>query len=144
MQNIKYIGLTNHSLNKSVVSSMLLHFASSEGFKIDSIEYNFVDSKKMLSLNKDYLSHTTDTDIITFDYSEKNIISAEVYISENMLLENAKENSQTIENETIRLVSHALFHCLGYNDKSPSEKNIMRSKEEEFISAVSRETKLNV
>ena len=144
MQNIKYIGLTNHSLNKSVVSSMLLHFASSEGFKIDSIEYNFVDSKKMLSLNKDYLSHTTDTDIITFDYSEKNIISAEVYISEDMLLENAKENSQTIENETIRLVSHALFHCLGYNDKSPSEKNIMRSKEEEIISAVSRETKLNV
>ena len=144
MQNIKYIGLTNHSLNKSVVSSMLLHFASSEGFKIDSIEYNFVDSKKMLSLNKDYLSHTTDTDIITFDYSEKNIISAEVYISNDMMLENAKENLQTIESETVRLLSHALFHCLGYNDKSPTEKNIMRSKEDEFISAVSRETKLNV
>ena len=144
MQNIKYIGLTNHSLNKSVVSSMLLHFASSEGFKIDSIEYNFVDSKKMLSLNKDYLSHTTDTDIITFDYSEKNIISAEVYISKDMLLENAKKNLQTPESETVRLLSHALFHCLGYNDKSPTEKNIMRSKEDEFISAVSRETKLNV
>ena len=144
MQNIKYIGLTNHSLNKSVVSSMLLHFASSEGFKIDSIEYNFVDSKKMLSLNKDYLSHTTDTDIITFDYSEKNIISAEVYISNDMMLENAKENLQTLESETVRLLSHALFHCLGYNDKSPTEKNIMRSKEDEFISAVSRETKLNV
>ena len=144
MQNIKYIGLTNHSLNKSVVSSMLLHFASSEGFKIDSIEYNFVDSKKMLSLNKDYLSHTTDTDIITFDYSEKNIISAEVYISNDMMLENAKENVQTLESETVRLLSHALFHCLGYNDKSPTEKNIMRSKEDEFISAVSRETKLKV
>jgi rRNA maturation RNase YbeY len=61
-----------------------------------------------------------------------------------MMLENAKDNSQTIESETIRLVSHALFHCLGYKDKSPTEKNIMRSKEEEFISAVSRETKLNV
>ena len=144
MQNIKYIGLTNHSLNKSVVSSMLLHFASSEGFKIDSIEYNFVDSKKMLSLNKDYLSHTTDTDIITFDYSEKNIISAEVYISNDLMLENAKKNLQTPESETVRLLSHALFHCLGYNDKSPTEKNIMRSKEDEFISAVSRETKLNV
>ena len=144
MQNIKYIGLTNHSLNKSVVSTMLLHFASSEGFKIDSIEYNFVDSKKMLSLNKDYLSHTTDTDIITFDYSEKNIISAEVYTSNDMMRENAKENLQTLESETVRLLSHALFHCLGYNDKSPTEKNIMRSKEDEFISAVSRETKLNV
>ena len=144
MHNIKFIGLINHSLNKGIISSMLLHFASSEGFEINNIEYNFVDSKKMLSLNKDYLSHTTDTDIITFDYSEKNIISAEVYISKDMLVENAKANSQTIENETVRLVSHALFHCLGHNDKSPAEKNIMRSKEEEFISAVSRETKLNV
>ena len=144
MQNIKFIGLTNHSLNKGVISSMLLHFASSEGFQINNIEYNFVDSKKMLSLNKDYLNHTTDTDIITFDYSEKNTISAEVYISKDMLLENAKDNAQTIENETVRLVSHALFHCLGYNDKSPAEKDIMRSKEDEFISAVSRETKLNV
>ena len=144
MQNIKFIGLTNHSLNKGVISSMLLHCASSEGFQINNIEYNFVDSKKMLSLNKDYLGHTTDTDIITFDYSEKNIISAEVYISKDMLRENANENSQTIENEVVRLVSHALFHCLGYNDKSPAEKNIMRSKEDDFISAVSRETKLNV
>ena len=144
MQNIKFIGLTNHSLNKGVISSILLHFASSEGFEIDNIEYNFVDSKKMLSLNKDYLSHTTDTDIITFDYSEEKTISAEVYISKEMMDENAKENHQTVENETIRLVSHALFHCLGYNDKSPTDKYILISKEDEFISAVSRVTKLNV
>ena len=132
------------AVSNSVWTGLLLHFASSEGFEIDNIEYNFVDSKKILALNKDYLSHSADTDIITFDYSEKNIISAEVYISNDMMLENAKVNSQTVEDETVRLVSHALFHCLGYNDKSPTEKNIMRSKEDEFISAVSRETKLNV
>ena len=100
-----------------------LSFASSEGFEVDNIEYNFVDSKKMYSLNKDYLDHTTDTDIITFDYSENKTISAEVYISKDMMIENAKENSQTLENERIRLLSHALFHCMGYKDKSPNEKN---------------------
>ena len=144
MQNIKFLGTSNHFLNKTAVSSMLLSFASSEGFEVDNIEYNFVDSKKMYSLNKDYLDHTTDTDIITFDYSEKKTISAEVYISKDMMIENAKENSQTPENECLRLMSHALFHCMGYKDKSPFEKKNMRSKEEEFISAVSRETKLDV
>jgi rRNA maturation RNase YbeY len=144
MQNIKFLGTSNHFLNKTAASSMLLHFASSDGFEIDNIEYNFVDSKKMYSLNKDYLNHTTDTDIITFDYSKNKIISAEVYISKDMMIENAKENAQPLENECIRLVSHALFHCMGYKDKSPNEKKIMRSKEEEFISAVSRETKLDV
>ena len=144
MQNIKFLGTSNHFLNKTAVSSMLLSFASSEGFEVDNIEYNFVDSKKMYSLNKDYLDHTTDTDIITFDYSENKTISAEVYISKDMMIENAKENSQAPENECLRLVSHALFHCMGYNDKSPIEKKTMRMKEEEFISAVSRETKLDV
>ena len=144
MQNIKFLGTSNHFLNKTAVSSMLLSFASSEGFEVDNIEYNFVDSKKMYSLNKDYLDHTTDTDIITFDYSENKTISAEVYISKDMMIENAKENSQAPENECLRLVSHALFHCMGYNDKSPIEKKTMRMKEEEFIYAVSRETKLDV
>lgn len=144
MQNIKFLGSSNHFLNKSAVSSMLLNFASSDGFEIDNIEYNFVDSKKMYSLNKDYLNHTTDTDIITFDYSKNKTISAEVYISRDMMIENAKENSQKIENEVIRLVSHALFHCMGYKDKTLDEKTTMRSKEEEFISAVSRETNLDV
>jgi rRNA maturation RNase YbeY len=101
---------------------LLIDFASLDGFEIDNIEYNFVGSKKMYSLNKDYLNHSTDTDIITFDYSENKTISAEVYISKDMMIENAKENSQTPENEAVRLISHALFHCMGYKDKSPFEK----------------------
>ena len=62
----------------------------------------------------------------------------------NQMRENAKKYSQTTENEAIRLISHGLFHCLGYKDKSNNEKEIMRKKEEEFIFAVSRETKLDV
>ena len=143
MQNIKFLGTSNHFLNKTAVSSMLLSFASSEGFEVDNIEYNFVDSKKMYSLNKDYLNHTTDTDIITFDYSENKTISAEVYISKDMMMRMQKRTLKHLK-MNIRLVSHALFHCMGYKDKSPNEKKTMRLKEEEFISAVSRETKLDV
>ena len=98
----------------------------------------------MHSLNKKYLDHSTDTDIITFDYSVEKQVSAEVYISKQLMFENAETHSQTIENEAVRLVSHALFHCLGYNDKSSKEKNAMRAKEEEFIFDVSRETKQDV
>ena len=123
---------------------MLVHFATQEGFKIDALEYNFVGLEKMYSLNKEYLNHTTDTDIITFDYSANNLIAAEVYISRKMMEINAETNSQTIDKEAVRLVSHALFHCLGYKDKSAKEKKIMRNKEEEFLFAVSRETRQDV
>ena len=144
MQNIKFIGLPERLLNETTISSVLVSFAASEGFKIDTIEYNFIDSDKMHTLNKDYLNHSTDTDIITFDYSTDRTILAEVYVSKEMMANNATAYSQTIENEAIRLVSHALFHCMGYKDKSTKEKEIMRCKEEDFLSAVSRETKQNV
>ena len=58
--------------------------------------------------------------------------------------DNAQKYAQSIENECIRLISHGLFHCLGYKDKSSVEKKIMRKKEEEFIFAVSRETNQDV
>ena len=144
MQNIKFIGASKGILNEDTISSLLVRFASGEGYKIDKLEYNFVDSEKMYSLNKDYLNHSTDTDIITFDYSTNKDILAEVYISKEMMAENAISHSQPNENELIRLVSHALFHCMGYKDKSAKEKEIMRSKEEDFLSAVSRETRQNV
>ena len=144
MQNIKFIGAPRRLFNKEMVSSMLVHFATQEGFKIDTLEYNFVGLEKMYSLNKEYLNHTTDTDIITFDYSANNLIAAEVYISRKMMEINAETNSQTIDKEAVRLVSHALFHCLGYKDKSAKEKKIMRNKEEEFLFAVSRETRQDV
>lgn len=98
----------------------------------------------MRSLNVDFLNHYNHTDILTFDYSEEKNLIAEVYISLSMMRENAKKYNQSVDNECIRLISHGLFHCLGYKDKTPVEKTVMRKMEEEFIFAVSRETNQNV
>ena len=144
MHNVKFIGVPKNLLNKKVVVSQINLFALQDSYSVGKLEFNFVDSETMLGLNKGFLSHNTDTDVITFDYSEKGLITAEVFISLSVMRENAKKYSQTTENEAIRLISHGLFHCLGYKDKSNNEKEIMRKKEEEFIFAVSRETKLDV
>ena len=140
MHGIKINGAKNKLFDTKRVSQKLIDFATEEGFKIDRLEYNFVDSEKMYSLNKDFLNHDTDTDIITFDYSKSKTIIAEVFISREMMIKNASENTQSIENESFRLLSHGLLHCMGYNDNTVEEKAIMRKKEEEFIFAVSRET----
>ena len=107
--------------------------AEKEGYSLDQLEYNFVDAEALLSLNQKYLNHDTDTDIITFDYTETKGIQAEAFISCPALLQNAKLNGQTAENEVLRLLSHALLHCMGYNDKTAEQKEVMRLKEEECI-----------
>ncbi len=144
MQKIKFIGYSSSLFQNKILDETIGFFANKSGFKIEKLEYNFVDLNAMRSLNVDFLNHDNHTDIITFDYSEEKNLIAEVYISLSMMRENAKKYNQSIDNECLRLISHGLFHCLGYKDKTPGEKAIMRKKEEEFIFAVSREINQNV
>ena len=144
MQMIKFISCPDDLIEKDILKETITYFADKDGFKIKKLDYNFVGLKKMQSLNNTFLNHKNDTDIITFDYSEGKTITAEVFISKDMMRDNAQKYIQSVENECIRLISHGLFHCLGYKDKSSEEKQIMRKKEEEFIFAVSRETDQDV
>ncbi len=144
MQKIKFIGYSNILFQNKILEETIVFFANKSGFKIEKLEYNFVDLNAMRSLNVDFLNHNNHTDILTFDYSEEKNLIAEVYISLSMMRENAKKYNQSVDNECVRLISHGLFHCLGYKDKTPGEKAVMRKMEEEFIFAVSRETNQNV
>lgn len=144
MQKIKFIGYSNTLFQSKILEETIVFFANKSGFKIEKLEYNFVDLNAMRSLNVDFLNHDNHTDILTFDYSEEKNLIAEVYISLSMMRENAKKYNQSVDNECVRLISHGLFHCLGYKDKTPGEKAVMRKMEEEFIFAVSRETNQNV
>ena len=144
MQKIKFIGYSNTLFQNKILEETIVFFANKSGFKIEKLEYNFVDLNAMRSLNVDFLNHDNHTDILTFDYSEEKNLIAEVYISLSMMRENARKYNQSVDNECVRLISHGLFHCLGYKDKTPGEKAVMRKMEEEFIFAVSRETNQNV
>ena len=46
---------------------------------------------------------------------------------------NAKENTQTTENELVRVIIHGLLHCMGYNDKNNADIELIREKEDSFL-----------
>tara|TARA_B100001027_G_scaffold208722_1_gene174250 strand:- start:441 stop:875 length:435 start_codon:yes stop_codon:yes gene_type:complete len=144
MRKIKFIGYSNSIIKSKILEDAIVFFANKNDFKIKKLEYNFVDLKAMRTLNLDFLNLDNHTDILVFDYTEQKNLIAEVYISLSMMKENAKKYNQSIENECVRLISHGLFHCFGYKDKTPDEKAAMRKMEEEFIFAVSRETNQDV
>ena len=87
----------------------------------------------MLELNKSFLDHDTHTDVITFDYSTDNAVSGEAFLSLEMIEENAKKFSQTLENEAHRLCVHSLLHCCGVSDKTSGEKKKFRFIENKYL-----------
>lgn len=82
-----------------------------------------------------YLQHDTLTDIITFDNSESpSIISGDIFISIDRIKENAADFEATFEMELSRVIIHGILHLAGYADKSKTEAQIMRKKEDYYLS----------
>lgn len=109
--------------------------AEREKARIKEINYIFCSDSFLLSLNQDFLDHDTLTDIITFDYSiSKKELEGEIYISIDRVSENAFKFKRDFEEELHRVIIHGVLHLSGYKDKKPSDKAIMRKKEDTYLS----------
>ena len=98
-----------------------------------SLVYAFMSDESLFDLNLKHLSHNTLTDVITFDDSIGKDVSANIAISIDRVLENAKELNIPFDEELLRVMSHGLLHCLGYRDKSVSQIEQMRKAERNCI-----------
>ena len=85
---IKFINKPEQ-LNEKKAKRFLQKSALIFNVSIGKIVYEFVTKDKMLNLNKRFLNHNTDTDIITFVYGTKKNILSEIFISTKLANENA-------------------------------------------------------
>ncbi|MFK8282337.1 rRNA maturation RNase YbeY [Capnocytophaga cynodegmi] len=103
----------------------------SEEKKLGELNYIFCDDNYLHQINVQYLDHDTLTDIITFDYTEEQTISGDIFISVERVADNAKDFDVDFQTELLRVMAHGVLHLCGYKDKSDAESKQMRSKEEE-------------
>lgn len=103
------------------------------GFSEGEINYIFCDDAYLLKLNVEFLEHNTLTDIISFDYTLGKLISGDIFISVERVLENATNFSQTFDNELYRVLIHGVLHYLGFKDKTTDAKTIMRQEEDKCL-----------
>jgi len=133
--NILFHKECDFQINKAEsLSNWLIQTAKNENKLIGNINYIFCDDKYLLKKNKDYLKHNTLTDIITFDYSEGDTLSGDIFISVERVKENAVIFAQPFQEELKRVMVHGLLHLLAYKDKTVDEAKIMRNKENFYLS----------
>lgn len=101
--------------------------------KTGDIAYIFCSDERILEINKQYLQHDYYTDIITFDYSEDNIISGDIFISIDTVKSNSLDFGSDFETELLRVIIHGILHLCGQDDKSPELRMEMTRKENEAL-----------
>ena len=104
-----------------------------ENKELGEVNYIFCDDKYLLEKNTKYLDHDTLTDIITFSYCEGNMISSDIMISVERVMENSSIFGNSFLEELNRVMVHGILHLVGYNDKTEKEKEIMREKEDYYV-----------
>ena len=121
-----------------LITEWLTTIARREKAGFDNLEYVFCTDEYLLQINQDFLNHNDLTDIITFNYSDpgasKRHMEGEIYISIQRVRENAKSFDSALEDEVHRVMVHGVLHLCGYNDKTASQKRLMREKEDACLS----------
>ncbi len=120
-------------IKRREISNWIKSVAASYNKKIGDVAYIFCSDEKILEINIQYLNHDYYTDIITFDYSEEDIISGDLFISVDTVRSNAEKFGTDYMEELRRVIIHGILHLCGLKDKSAKDAKVMREKENEAL-----------
>ncbi len=121
------------AIRRRDTSAWVKAVAASYGKKVGEIAYIFVDDEEILRVNREYLQHDYYTDIITFDYTEGDTISGDLFISLDTVRTNAEQFDKPYAEELHRVIIHGILHLCGINDKGPGEREIMEAAEDKAL-----------
>ena len=128
-EDISFTPSGQRALKSWIKGSLLTHEK-----ELGEINFIFCSDSYLHQLNLEYLNHDTLTDIITFDQSDNEEIAGDIYISVDRVRDNARQGSVNFTDELHRVMIHGILHLIGYGDKTPKEKQLMRKKEDVFLS----------
>ena len=120
-------------LKRRETSAWIETVAATYDRRIGEIGYMFVDDEKILEVNREYLGHDYYTDIITFDYDERDVLNGDIVISVDTVRSNAELFGKSFDDELHRVIIHGILHLCGINDKGPGERELMEAAEDRAL-----------
>lgn len=117
------------AIKKRETTAWIKKVADKYGKKVGDISYIFCSDERILEVNREYLQHDYYTDIITFDYTEKDFISGDLFISLETVKSNSEKFGTEYKEELLRTIIHGILHLCGINDKGPGERELMEQNE---------------
>lgn len=107
------------------------------------VSVTLVDNARIRELNAEFRETDRETDVLSFPLGDENgyevnpdtdaILLGDIVISLEKAKSQAEEYGHSFRRETAFLVTHSLFHLLGYDHMSPDEETEMFAKQEKVL-----------
>lgn len=98
-----------------------------------NLSFVFTNDETLIGINREFLKHNYNTDVIAFNYGNSKEIDGEIYISIDTVKRNSINYKVSLENEIIRVMIHGTLHLCGFNDRNEEERNSMRKEEDLWL-----------
>ena len=120
-------------LDSTDLSDWLSKVAACYSKSLGDLNLVFCTDSYLLNVNQEYLQHDYYTDIITFDYSEMDCVSGDLFISVDRVKDNAENLELHFLDELYRVIAHGVLHLCGLKDKSNEDQLIMTAAEDNAL-----------
>ena len=110
--------------------------------KLEHVLFNviIVDNAYIHKINLEYRGIDRPTDVITFALEDEKDVQAkeirvlgDIYISKDKVIEQAKEYGHSLKRELFFLVTHGIYHLLGYDHMTEEQEKVMFKKQEDVL-----------
>ena len=122
-------GVKMPKIKKRETTAWIKAVAATYSRRVGEVGYMFVGDEKILEVNREYLGHDYYTDIITFDYTEGDVISGDIFISLDTVRSNSEQFGTEYGDELHRTIIHGILHLCGIDDKGPGQREVMEEAE---------------
>ncbi len=136
--NFINIDNTRKFSGRKALKEWMKNTIESEGKVCGDITIALCSDSYILEQNIASLGHDYATDILTYPYSEGDVISGDLLISTDTVLSNSELYGVKFEEELHRVMIHGVLHLLDYDDHSDSQRAEMREKENFYLAIFDR------
>jgi len=98
------------------------------------ITVRIVDAEEGRALNRDYRKKDYATNVLTFDYTQEPVVTADLVLCAPVVAQEAKEQGKTLQAHYAHLLVHGALHAQGWDHESSEEDaQVMELREAEIM-----------
>ena len=105
------------ALPRHSVARWIRHALAHDG----DITVRIVDAEEGQLLNRDYRLRDYATNVLTFDYTQQPVVTADLVLCAPVVAKEAKDNKKTLQAHYAHLLVHGTLHAQGWDHETSEE-----------------------
>ena len=117
------------ALPRHMVKKWIRHALQSDA----EITVRIVDAEEGQTLNREYRKKEYATNVLTFDYTQEPVVSADLVLCAPVVAAEAKEQKKTLQAHYAHLIVHGTLHAQGWDHDLDEDAQVMELRETEIM-----------